>query len=263
MNDNNKKEFKEIKYLLTSTMRTKLIITLNEKEKNLEILRNELNKPSATILHGLKELENLNLVKKSNKYYYLSSNGYMLAINMIKLIENWYSIDKNVDFWKNHSIDDLPEKSLKNLYLLKNSECIIADTNDLSKPLKIYFKLLERSDNLKIILPIFSEIHLNKIFNLLDKENLEKIQILTSENIFKSIKKSELFEKIEKNKKIKFTTIKKDLNLFITCSNDFITITLFLKDGYYDDSQMILDKTEEGIKWGLEIFREYEKKCEK
>ena len=33
-------------------------------QKNLDDLRIELEKPSATILHGLKELENLNFVKK-------------------------------------------------------------------------------------------------------------------------------------------------------------------------------------------------------
>lgn len=76
----NKKEYKDIKYILTSTMRTKLIISTYKKEKNLEDLRNELKKPSATILHGLKELENLNYIKKTNKYYSLTSNGYLLAI---------------------------------------------------------------------------------------------------------------------------------------------------------------------------------------
>ncbi|WP_409200725.1 helix-turn-helix transcriptional regulator [Methanobrevibacter sp. DSM 116169] len=258
-----KKEFKEIKYLLTSSMRTKLIISLYEEEKNLELLRNELNKPSATILHGLKELENLNLIRKSNKYYFLTSNGYLLAINMIKLIENWYAIDKNIDFWKNHSIESLPEKSLHNLYLLKNTECITADTNNLSKPITKYFNLLKESEYLKVILPIFSEIHLNNIFSLLEKNNLEKIEIITSNEILKSIKESDEFKKINKSKKIDFITIDENIDLFITCSNHFISITLFLKDGYYDDSQILIDQTNNGIKWGLEVFNEYKNKGQK
>ena len=68
-------DYKDMKYILTSTMRTKIIISIYEKSKNLEDLRTELEKPSATILHGLKELENLNYVKKLNKYYSLTSNG--------------------------------------------------------------------------------------------------------------------------------------------------------------------------------------------
>ena len=53
-NSNTKKqlenEFKNIKYILTSTMRTRLLLSIYEDSKNLDDLRNELNKPSATSL---------------------------------------------------------------------------------------------------------------------------------------------------------------------------------------------------------------------
>ena len=41
-------------------MRTKLLLSIYNGSKNLDDLRIELEKPSATILHGLKELETLN-----------------------------------------------------------------------------------------------------------------------------------------------------------------------------------------------------------
>ena len=93
------KEFKNVKYILTSGMRTKLLITIYDAPKKLEELRNDLQKPSATILHGLKELESINLIKKDQKYYQLTANGYLLTTNMLKLIDNWYAIDKNRIFW--------------------------------------------------------------------------------------------------------------------------------------------------------------------
>ena len=64
-------EFKDVKYILTSSMRTKLLLAVYNAPKNLDELRTELQKPSATILHGLKELETINLVRKSQKYYEL------------------------------------------------------------------------------------------------------------------------------------------------------------------------------------------------
>lgn len=135
-NSNTKKqlenEFKNIKYILTSTMRTRLLLSIYEDSKNLDDLRNELNKPSATILHGLKELENINLVKKVQKYYQLTSNGYLLTTNMRKLIENWYSINKNKLFWNNHDLEDIPEDILKDIYLLKDAEYVNSTTSDLS-----------------------------------------------------------------------------------------------------------------------------------
>ena len=72
-----KEEYQGIKYILTSTMRTKLLLSIYNESKNLDDLRIELEKPSATILHGLKELETLNFVKKVQKYYQLTSNGYL------------------------------------------------------------------------------------------------------------------------------------------------------------------------------------------
>ena len=63
------KEFKDVKYILTSSMRAKLLLALYRIPKNLDELRSELKKPSATILHGLKELESINLVRKAQKYY--------------------------------------------------------------------------------------------------------------------------------------------------------------------------------------------------
>ena len=70
-------EFKNIKYILTSTMRTKLLLHMYNNPHNLDDLRKELSKPSATILHGLKELENMNLVRKIQKEYQLTSNGHI------------------------------------------------------------------------------------------------------------------------------------------------------------------------------------------
>ena len=50
-------EFSGIKYILTSGMRSRLLLAIYENPKKLDELRGELHKPSATILHGLKELE--------------------------------------------------------------------------------------------------------------------------------------------------------------------------------------------------------------
>ena len=99
LKENEPQEFKNVKYLLTSSMRTLILVVLYDNKKNLNEIRDELKKPSATILHGLKELEENNLIKKDRKYYSLTSNGYLLATNMIKLIDNWYAIEKNKVFY--------------------------------------------------------------------------------------------------------------------------------------------------------------------
>lgn len=250
-----KSNYKDMKFILTSTMRTKLIISIYEKSKNLEDLRNELNKPSATILHGLKELENLNYVKKLNKYYSLTSNGYLLAVNIIKLIENWYSITINNVFWNNHSLESLPEESIRELYKLKNAECVISTNKDLSKALTTYIDLISECEELKIILPIFSEIHINKLFELIRNEKIKNLEIITTPEIIQSIEQKSNYKKILKDyNNVKVYIIDKLIDIYLTVSEKFVCLNLFFKDGHYDDSQLLIDKTENGLDWGQKLF---------
>ena len=261
-NSNTKKqlenEFKNIKYILTSTMRTRLLLSIYEDSKNLDDLRNELNKPSATILHGLKELENINLVKKVQKYYQLTSNGYLLTTNMRKLIENWYSINKNKLFWNNHDLEDIPEDILKDIYLLKDAEYVNSTTSDLSYAFNNFIKLISNAKSLKMILPIYSENHFKHIINLLNNDTLEELELIISNDIFESIKSNEFFNKeLMNNKKVKIFRVEKSLKLFLTFSKDFMSLTLFFKDGHYDDSQILISKTKNSIEWSRNLYDYY------
>ncbi len=252
------KEFKNIKYILTSTMRTKLILTMYESSKNLEELRIKLEKPSATILHGLKELEAINLVRKVQKQYQLTSNGFILATNMVKLIENWTSLNNNSTFWNNHNLEDIPEDSLKNMHLLKDVTYIKSTTSDLSNAFNKYIKLISESEELMIIMPIYSENHFKHITELLNKNKLRYLELIISEDILNSIKSNKSFEKsLLKNKKVKIICIQKNLKLFLTCSPDFMSLTLFFKDGHYDDSQILIGESDNARKWAINIFNFY------
>lgn len=249
-------EFRNVKYILTSSMRTKLLLAVYEDSKNLEELRVELKKPSATILHGLKELENINLIKKSQKYYELTSNGYLLTTNMVKLIENWYAISKSKAFWNNHDLSDIPEEMLKNIYLLKDVEYEKSTTSDLSNAFTKYIKLISKSTKLQIILPIYSENHFKHIIKLLDEEEFEKLELILSKKILNSIKENtDLNNALLKNKKVEIKCVNRDLKIFLTCSDNFMSLSLFFKDGLYDDSQILIGENEDAMKWALNLIR--------
>ncbi len=249
-------EYKNIKYILTSSMRTRLLLTIYESSKNLDELRIALEKPSATILHGLKELENKNLIRKAQKYYELTSNGYLLTTNMVKLIENWYSINKNKEFWNNHDISDIPEDILKDMYLLKDAEYEYSTTSDLSNAFNKYIKLISQSAELKIIMPIYSENHFKHIIRLLEENKLKKLELIVNQRIYDSIKQnSQLKDGLIKNNKVKIKCVNRELKIFLTCSDEFMSLTLFFKDGHYDDSQLLIAKDENALKWALKVHQ--------
>lgn len=254
------REYKDIKYILTSSMRAKLLLALYEIPKNLEELRRDLSKPSATILHGLKELETINLVKRAQKCYELTSNGYLLTTNMVKLIENWYALSKKEVFWDNHDLSDIPEDIIKNIYLLKDAKYINSTTSDLSIAFNKYINLLSQSSEIQMILPIYSENHFKHIIDLLNTGKLEKLELIVSEEIYNSIEKNELFKKdLLENKKVKPIIINRNVKIFLTHSEEFMSLTLFFKDGHYDDSQILIAQDENAKKWASSLWRCYVK----
>lgn len=261
--------FINIKHILTSTLRTRLLICLFSGKKDLKSLRNDLGKPSTSILHGIKELDKLNLIKKEKKNYGLSSNGTMLAMNIIKLIQNIYSINNNSHFWDSHCIKDIPYESLKKIHLIQNAKSIRSSENDLAKTSKEYISLVSKSKDIKVLLPIFSSIHLDALLKSLnDGSNLE---LIDSKNILEFIRDNGYGEKFSsfvkdnnmnnnknnKNNSLKIWELSKEFKLFLSSGNNFLSLGLFSDDGYYDDSIMLLDNTKEGINWGLEVFEYY------
>jgi predicted transcriptional regulator len=251
-------EYKNVKYILTSGMRTSLLLAIYKTPKRLDDLRNELKKPSATILHGLKELENVNLVRKNRKNYELTSHGYLLTTNMIKLLDNWHAINKSKIFWNNHDLSGIPDSILKNIYLLGNAEYVNSTTSDLSSAFNTYIKLISNARKLKIIMPIYSENHFKHLIKLLNGEKLEKLELIISHEILKTIELNEFFSKeLLKNKKVKVKCVEQHLNLFLTYSERFMSLTLFFKDGHYDDSQILIGKDKNARKWASNLFRSY------
>ena len=254
-------EFKNVKFLLTSSMRTLILVVLYNKSKTLEEIRKELKKPSATILHGLKELEEISFIKKEKKYYSLTSNGYLLATNIIKLIDNWYAIEKNKLFWNSHDLSGIPNNFLNKVYLLKNANFISSTTSDLSNAFNTYINLLSNSRYITMILPIYSENHLKHIINLSKNDYLKRITLLTTTEIYRTIRKSRFLKKsLFGNDKISIIKTSEELKIFLTYSDDFMSLTLFFKDGHYDDSQILVDKNKDAIKWSRFLFDYYRQK---
>lgn len=252
------KEFKDVKYILTSSMRAKLLLALYEIPKNLDELRHELKKPSATILHGLKELETINLVKKAHKHYELTSNGYLLTTNMVKLIENWYSLGRSEIFWDNHDLSDIPDEIIKNIYLLKNAEYVNSTTSDLSIAFNRYIQLISQATELTIILPIYSENHFKHFIDLINARKLQKLDLILSREIYDSIYKNKKFRRqLLENRNVNITLIEKKIKVFLTHCEEFMSLTLFFKDGHYDDSQILIGHDENAQKWAKDLILEY------
>ena len=48
-----------------------------------------------------------------------------------------------------------------------------------------------------------------------------------------------------------------DVEIFLTICEEAMSLSLFFKDGLFDDSSFILNQTEDGIKWANMLFSYY------
>ena len=251
-------DFVTVRFLLASKMRPLLLLLLSERANDLNDFREELDKPSASILHGLKELERINLVKKTFKRYSLSSKGILCSASLKKLFKDLYIFQINRDFWQNHSIESIPPDSFKNTYLLKDSVFIESDEHNLSKSFSKYLDLLSNCGNMEIILPIFLEEHLEIILENL--ENGDNLLLITNEDVLSSLKKSKYYDDLldfSKKGQVIIRKVDNDLKIFLTICDDFMSLSLFFKDGLFDNSCFILNEHSDGIKWAKSLFKKY------
>ena len=247
-----------MRFLLGSFIRSRVLLTLVNSSSRLNTLRSDLGKSSATVLHAVSELESYNLTIKDYKEYCLSSKGFIYALALDKLVKNLYIFQLNPNFWLKHDIDNLPNEFVENAYLLKDSTYVSTDKRDMETPVNDYFENIKNSGNIRIILPIFSEIYLDIILKSLKGNH--QLELIIDDKVFKSLKNSSYFNRILRLSKEKKIVLKKyfgDLSLFLTMGDDFISLNLFDKDGFFDDSETIVNKTSDGVKWAEIIFDFY------
>ena len=79
-----------------------------------------------------------------------------------------------------------------------------------------------------------------------------------SDSIYNSIDNNELFKKeLLQNKKVNVIIISKPVTIFLTQSKEFMSLTLFFKDGHYDDSQILIAYDNNAKKWALSLWKFY------
>ena len=251
-------DFLVVRFLLASKIRPKLLLLLSQSNYDLNDFRKDLDKPSASILHGLKELESANLIKKNFKQYSLTSKGVLYSASLEKLFEDMYIFQSNKDFWLEHSIESIPTECFKNAYLLRDSVFVEDDEENLSKSLMTYLDLLGASQEMNIILPIFLDELLELILENLDKGS--NLVLITNDRVISSLRKSDYYEKLadySQKGRVVIRKVDDDLKLFLTYCDNGMAFSLFFIDGLFDNSRCIFNDDTDGIRWADYLFKKY------
>ncbi|RJS48338.1 MAG: hypothetical protein CIT03_08870 [Methanobacterium sp.] len=257
-------DYEDLKFLLVSNIRSKIIISLKKGPKKLSNIREDTEISSSTILHGISQLESRNLVSRSGESYLLTSIGNIISLKLINLIKYWHTINLFENFWKNHNINEIPVEFLRTLDVFSNAYIIESTKENIENPFTTYLEMIADLNEFKAILPIFFPRHLDAIQFMIKNER--KVELILTDEIYNSLLQH--FSKKEFTKSIKegrfnLWKIDQPIKLASMFSDNFISLGLFLFNGEYDPSKLLLSHDKEAITWGKNLFEYYKEKSEK
>ena len=227
---------------MTSEIRLKLLFSLYESSKSIKELESEFNKKSGNISRGLNELRECKLITRlSNKQFVITSAGFLIVQNLENLLVNFKNIDNNGNFWENHSLKSVSNKFLKELSFFNDSIVVKSTITEFAKPINVYLKNIKLSNDICMILPVYSKIFMDAIYDsiILHDGHLE---LITTKNILDLIVKSDsdrYFKSLVRDKKIDYYIVDDLANIFFTSTNTFTSLYLFFDDVVFDSSEML------------------------
>ena len=260
--NSNISDFNYLKFILASEIRLKLLLSLYESNKTIKELESESNKKSANISRGLNDLKSCKLITRlPDKKYAITSIGFLFAKNLQNLVSNFENIDNQERFWEDHSIKSIPNRFLKDISSFSGVSSVKSSITEFAKPINVYLDNIKKSTDICMILPVFSKIFMDSIYEaLIDHEG--HLDLLTTKTIHDLIVKSDsenYFKALVRDKKIDYYIVEDLSNIFFTVSDKFASIFLFYDDSVFDNSEMLFIEEQSGIGDAYRFYYSYKK----
>lgn len=246
----------DMKFFVNSDVRSKILLSLQEKPKDLALLRKELNFSSSTILHGMYQLEDKKLVFKNSGLYSLSQMGELSALKLVNLMRSFSSMNKLESLFLNHEIEVIPPKLLQDIECLENGSILESRPQNLMGPYKTISDKVVNSEKVKLISSVFYPFYLDVLRN----SNLSgrKVDLIVTDDVGNIILNDykEDFSKINQSD-ISLWRIDDHLKLSFALADEFMVLGLFLDNGVYDSNRFFISEGKEAVSWGNKLFNHY------
>lgn len=260
--NSNLNDFNYLKFVLSSETRLKLLLSLYESSKTIKELESEFNRKSGNISRGLNDLKSCKFITRlPDRKYAVTSIGFLFAKNLQNLSSNFDNIDNQERFWEDHAIKSIPARFLKDISSFSGVSSVKSSITEFAKPINVYLENIKKSTDICMILPVFSKIFMDSIYEaLINHEG--HLDLLTTKTIYDLIVKSDsenYFKALVRDKKIDYYIVEDLSNIFFTVSDIFASIFLFYDDSVFDNSEMLLVDEESGIEDAYRFYNSYKK----
>lgn len=263
-NDIDDISFDLCRFLIGSDIRLKLLIALLEGCKTMDELKEEIDKSPSNILRAIKELKEHELIRKNNKTYIITATGQLVALNIINYFKSCKTTEDKKSFFENHSTKSLPSTLIRKINYWDKAEIIQSDNVDYAKSYKANLKNISDSKDIKCIMPVYTKMYLDTVFNtIIEKDGT--LEIITNKRILDRLLSREFYstvQELNKKGKIRIYLTNISFETFLTTTDTFSALFLYLEDGSFDDSSVLINEDLENNQYINSLFEHMKAYCE-
>ena len=221
---------------LKSGLKLQILLSLLKGGKKLSEIHADVHSSDTTILHIIKEFEDLSLTTKFDGTYQLTSLGLLEAEMCKDASSRAEVIQKFKEFWLNHDVTALPPNFRQKIGALKDSTLIKPDLLELNKVYNTFLKLLMTSTKVTGISPIFHKDYVPVIEEILRQGN--SVDLIVTSGVLTKTLASANVDQLQKSFREGTLSIflKEDLKVALTVTDTTISLGLFKNNGDYDAS---------------------------
>ena len=247
----------ELKFLTTSGVRIKLLISLNKESMTMDQFRDEFGYRTSTILPVLAELKSKDMIYKDDRQYGVTPYGKLISSKLIDFVETLHMFKTQEQFWKNHETHVIPDLFFRNIGSLGRSTIIEDMPADLFATHRHFTELLGECEVVNGVSPF---IHpdfpdLFKVF----VESGAAVRLVVTRPVLKlmSDRHKDVLQRVANMPNFSMRVIDEDVRVAFTVTEKLLSIGFFRPDGTYDYGMDLVSEDTAAIGWGNALFEYY------
>lgn len=253
----------QLKFIISSGVRTKMLMGLYEGAKASGTLREELGLGASTVIHAARDLEKEKLLVEKEDGYHLTAIGKIITLKLTDTFKVMGVLDAHKDFWLTHDMDGIPKEFLERIGELEEAEIIKSTPSNVFKTFSYYFQLVRNAKKVEGVSPILHPRFPPIIEKIVTRG--ADVKLVLTEEIFETGKEKydHLFEELINKKNFQVWVSESPIKIAFTVTDSFISLALFNLDGSYDPNTDLVSKNKGAINWGRELFGYYKSRARK
>jgi predicted transcriptional regulator len=241
---------------LKSDLKLGIILSLLEGRKKLSELGKDTQTRETTILHVLKELEQLELTTKSDGIYQLTPLG-ILEAHVCRWCCKSFDVLKNYkEFWLSHDVSAIPPSLMSKIGALDGAVLVKTGEVDLQKVHESFISIVTASKFIMGVSPIFHPDYISVFEGIINKNC--RVDLIVTSKVLEKIKtypNHELLEKFLAEDKLGLY-VNDSARCALTVTDQYVSLGLFNLSGTYDSSIDLICSEEEALEWGKQLFKQ-------